>query len=82
MAFTVPEMDCFLANHAKEDLQITYEIREVNDTAKKKTEHVNYLIRIVSLKTGDDTNTWAEKEKKDPKLLAAHHEELRKVRGD
>ncbi len=73
-----PEMDCFLSNHAKDGLRITYEIRE-GCTASKQ-ERVNIALRILSLKTGDDTKTWAEKESRDSTLAARHHEQLVKVR--
>ncbi|MDP4198715.1 MAG: hypothetical protein Q8922_13845 [Bacteroidota bacterium] len=74
-----PEMDCFLANHAKDQLRITFEIRERENAGK--TEKLNVALRIVSLKTGDDTKTWAEKESQDSTLLGLHHEQLVKVRA-
>ena len=70
-----PEMDCFLANHAKDQLRITYEIRERENAVK-----INNAIRIVSLKTGDDTKTWSEREQRDSTLMSRHHEQLVKVR--
>ena len=77
----VPETDCFLANHVKDDLQISYEIHEVVDSAGK-AERLNYATRIVSLKTGDDTKTWAEKEAKDSTMMQRYHEQLKKVLGE
>lgn len=74
-----PEMDCFLANHAKDGFRITYEIRE-GCTASKQ-ERVNIALRIVSLKTGDDTKTWAEKEQRDSTMMSRHHEQLQKIRS-
>jgi hypothetical protein len=74
----VPETDCFLANHVKDDLQISFEIHELVDSAGK-AERLNYATRIVSLKTGDDTKTWAEKEAKDSTMMQRHHEQLKKV---
>jgi len=75
---TVPEMDCFLANHAKDDLQYTYEVHEV-DHPDGKVERLNYALRIVSLKSGDDTKTWAEKEAKDSAVMERHHNQLKKM---
>jgi len=79
--YTVPEMDCFLANHAKDDLQYTYEVHEV-EHPDSKVERLNYALRIVSLKTGDDTKTWAQKEAKDWLLMQRHHEQLKKIRHE
>jgi hypothetical protein len=78
---TVPETDCFLANHAKDDLQISYEIREVMDSTAK-TERQNYALRIVSMKTGDDTRTWAAKESQDSAMMRDHHEQLKRERKE
>ncbi len=77
----VPEMDCFLANHAKEDLQISYEIHEVADS-NSKAERLNFAVRVVSLKTGDDTRTWAAKEAKDSTLMQMHHAQLKRIRSE
>jgi hypothetical protein len=77
----VPEMDCFLANHTKDDLQISYEIHELTDSTAK-TMRLNYATRIVSFKTGDDTRTWAAKEAKDSTIMQQHHEQLKRERGE
>ena len=77
----VPETDCFLANHTKDDLQISYEIHEVTDSTAKAVR-LNYATRIVSLKTGDDTRTWAAKEAKDSTMMQRHHEQLKKLRAE
>jgi hypothetical protein len=79
--YTAPEMDCFLANHAKDDLQITYEVHEI-EHPDSKVERLNYALRFVSLKNGDDTRTWAIKESVDPDLIKRHHEQLKKVRQE
>ena len=79
--FAAPEMDCFLANHAKDDLQYTYEVHEI-EHSDSKVERLNYAMRIVSLKSGDDTRTWADKETKDSALMQRHHEQLKKLRGE
>ncbi len=73
----VKEMDCFLANHVKDELAFTYEIHEASAEAKGR---VNYLLRIVALKSGDDTRTWEKKESLDSAQRARHHEQLEKVR--
>jgi hypothetical protein len=78
--FAAPEMDCFLANHTKDDLQYTYEVHEIEHPGLK-AERLNYALRIVSLKSGDDTRTWAQKEAKDSVLMQRHHEQLKEVRG-
>jgi hypothetical protein len=77
----VPEMDCFLANHAKDDLQISYEIHELTDSTAK-TVRVNYATRIISLKTGDDSRTWAAKEASDSTIMQRHHEQLKREREE
>ena len=73
------EMDCFLANHQKDPLRISYEIYQREDSGKTITW--NKATRIISLKTGDDTKNWKQKENADPELVEEHHEELRKLRG-
>ncbi len=73
----VPETDCFLANHVKDDLQISFEIHETADS-NNKAVRTNYATRIVSLKTGDDTRTWADKESKDSSMMQWHHEQLKR----
>ena len=72
-----PEMDCFLANHLKEDLSYTYEIHDAPSEAKGR---LNLALRVVSLKSGDDTRTWGQKESQDSVMRARHHEQLDKVR--
>ena len=79
--FAAPEMDCFLANHSKDDLQYTYEVHEV-EHPDSKAERLNYALRIVSIKNGDDTRTWVIKEANDSELLKRHHEQLKKVRQE
>ena len=79
-AFTLqPAMDCFLANHMKDDLQVSYEIWERE--REGKTVRVNNATRIVSLKTGDDTKNWAQKESGDAEMMKDHHEKLKEVRA-
>ncbi|SRR5579883_1012312 len=75
----LPEMDCFLANHAKDDLRVTYEIWERENNGK--TERINKAIRLVSLKSGDDTKTWSTKEANDAEALKDHHDKLKEVRA-
>jgi hypothetical protein len=72
----LPEMDCFLANHPKDDLRVNYSVYDVVDSSGKK--RLNKMDRIVSLRNGDDTKTWTEKEQANPELLARHHEALKK----
>jgi hypothetical protein len=72
------EMDCFLANHQKDPLRISYEIYQRADSGKTITW--NKATRIVSLKTGDDTKNWKVKESADAELAKRHHEELKKLR--
>jgi len=79
--FGAPEMDCFLANHAKDDLRLTYEIYDRQDSLGK-TIRTSKATRIVSLKSGDDTKTWAAKEQADSSLLLRHHEQLKKAREE
>jgi hypothetical protein len=74
------EMDCFLANHQKDPLRISYEIYQRE--ADGKTITWNKATRIVSLKTGDDTKSWKGKESDDVKLATRHHEALKKLRGE
>ncbi len=74
----VPEMDCFLANHAKDNLSFTYEIHESSTPGGQRQ---NLATRIVSLKSGDDTRTWATKEAQDSTIQARHHEVLAKLRA-
>ena len=73
------EMECFLANHQKDPLRISYEIyqREVDG----KTITWNKATRIVSEKSGDDTKNWKEKESANPEMAARHHEVLKKLRA-
>jgi hypothetical protein len=78
MVLGAPEMDCFLANHPKDDLRLTYTVYD--RTTADGHERVNYATRIVSLKTGDDTKDWAEKELRDSALVRTHHHELQKLR--
>lgn len=73
-----PEMDCFLANHAKDNLSFIYEIHESKTSGEKRQ---NLVTRIVSLKSGDDTRNWAQKEATDSTTQARHHEVLAKLRA-
>ena len=73
-----PEMDCFLANHTKDDLKVTYAIYTRENAGKEI--RTNVVTRIVSLKTGDDTKTWALKEASDSTLAIMHHAELQRAR--
>ncbi|GEM_PF-2208398 len=75
-AMGAPEMACFLANHAKDELLVTYNIYDA--AGDRPRSYV--ATRIVSLKSGDDTRTWADRESKDSALAALHHEELLKLR--
>ena len=72
------EMDCFLANHQKDPLRISYEIYQRDDSGKTITW--NKATRIVSLKSGDDTKNWKEKESDNAELASRHHEALKKLR--
>jgi hypothetical protein len=74
------EMDCFLANHQKDPLRLTYEIYQSESDGK--TVMWNKATRIVSLKTGDDTKNWKEKETADAEVASRHHEELKKLRSE
>jgi len=72
------EMDCFLANHTHDDLRLEYNVYD--RTTVNGHERLNYATRIVSLKTGDDTKNWADKEQRDSSVARDHHEQLAKVR--
>ena len=78
MIYGAPEMRCFIANHTKDDLQATYEIYE-KESPEGSTVRSSKLLRLVSLKSGDDTKTWLEKEQSDSTLAARHHEQLTKI---
>jgi hypothetical protein len=43
---------------------------------------LNYATRIVSLKTGDDTRNWADKEANDSTMMQRHHEQLKRERSE
>ena len=79
LIFGAPEMDCFIANHTGDDLRLTYAIYD--HATSDGHERLNYAQRIVSLKSGDDTKTWAEKEQRDSSLLREHHRYLDRLRG-
>jgi hypothetical protein len=79
MLLGASEMDCFLANHRKDDLQLTYTVYD-HETADSH-ERINYATRVSSLKSGDDTKNWSEKESSDSTRLRDHHLELEKIRS-
>lgn len=70
------EMGCFLANHDKERLLVKYDIWEYTQDGETKRWY-----RLLSLESdkGDVSWEWAEKERKDPKLLERHHQALREA---
>ena len=74
---TAPETDLFLADHAKDDLKITYQVRVVSETVGS-AERVNYVIKLRSLRTGDDVKDWPEK-LQDSSRLERCEEELRRI---
>lgn len=78
MIYGAPEMKCFVANHLKDDLRATYELYD-RETADGSTIRSSKLIRLISLRSGDDSKTWLEKEQSDSTLAARHHEQLAKV---
>jgi hypothetical protein len=57
---TEPGTDLFLASHAKDDLKLTYQVREVT-AVDGTTERLKYAMSIRSLRTGDDAREWAGK---------------------
>ncbi|HET6400176.1 MAG TPA: hypothetical protein VFH95_02160 [Candidatus Kapabacteria bacterium] len=78
MVMTEPETDLFLADHSKDDLKITYQIRDLTQPGGK-TEWLNYATSIRSLKTGDDAKIWPEKMASDSMLLQSCQEQLRQL---
>ncbi|HZK75417.1 MAG TPA: hypothetical protein VFD13_00790 [Candidatus Kapabacteria bacterium] len=81
VVMTDTETDLFLANHAKEDLKVTYQVRDVTIPGGK-TKWLNYAVSIRSLKTGDDAHGWPEKLASDTTLLQSCREKLRQLRGE
>lgn len=79
LIMTAPETDLFVADHAKDDLKITYQTREL-PTSGGETERVYYLTQLRSLRTGDDVKDWPEKLQNNSDLLSRDSEELRELR--
>lgn len=77
---TEPETDLFLADHAKDDLKITYQVRDVT-VPGGKTEWLNYAMSIRSLKTGEDACNWRAKMANDSDLRNRDSVELRELRN-
>ena len=77
---TEPGTDLFFASHAKDDLKVTYQVRDVTITGGK-TEWLNFAMKIRSLKTGDDAQGWQQKMASDTALLQSCQEQLRKLRS-
>ncbi len=78
---TEPETDLFLANHAKDDLTMTYQVRDLTIPGGK-TEWLNYAMSIRSLKTGDDAKSWPGKMANDSSLLQSCQKQLRELREE
>ncbi|MFI5201319.1 MAG: hypothetical protein ACHQNE_02920 [Candidatus Kapaibacterium sp.] len=78
---TEPETDLFLAGHAKDDLKLTYQVRDVTIPGGK-TEWLNYAMSIRSLTTGDDAHSWPQKLASDPDLLARDSVQLKQLRNE
>lgn len=76
---TEPETDLFLADHAKDDFKITYQIRDAT-VPGGKTEWLNYATMLRSLKTGDNVEDWPSKLAADSDLLERDREQLAKLR--
>lgn len=75
---TEPGTDLFLASHVKDDLKVTYQVRDVT-VPGGKTEWLNYAMSIRSLKTGDDAKIWPKKMASDSTLLQSCQEQLRQL---
>lgn len=78
LTYGAPEMACFIANHDKEDLRLSYSTFERTDSSGA-TNRYYVADRIVSLKSGDDTISWLEKDVADS---AGHHLKLAKLRKE
>ncbi len=78
LIMTEPETDLFLADHAKDDLKITYQVREVPKSGGG-IERLNYATMLRSLRTGDDVRDWPKKLAADSDLLTQDREQLRQL---
>jgi hypothetical protein len=78
---TDTETDLFLADHAKDDLKLTYQVRDVTIPGGKM-QWLNYAMSIRSLKTGADEHSWPQKLANDSTLLQSSQTKLRELRGE
>jgi hypothetical protein len=78
---TEPGTDLFLASHAKDDLKLTYQVREVT-AVDGTTERLKYAMSIRSLRTGDDAREWPKKLAEDSTLLTRAREQLKEIQGE
>jgi len=69
-----PELRCYLANHATQDLRLDYAVYESEDSSGKHRTNIGQ--RLLSMKTGEELTDWPAKESSDPDALERHHKKL------
>ncbi len=80
VVLTQPEADLFLADHAKDDLKITYQTRDVPKPGGG-TERLYFETMLRSLRTGDNLKDWPQKLAADSSRLRRCQQELEDIRS-